>query len=39
MIKKLLRFLSPSKNEKNFDKTYRDAYNRQWINNIRDYYP
>lgn len=39
MFKFLERFLSSNKGKVVYTKTYREGYNRLWINNIRDYSP
>ena len=39
MISYIKYFFRTNKQNTIFNKEYRAAYNKLWINNIRDYYP
>ena len=39
MFKCIINFLRENREPKVFNKSYRDAYTKLWINNIRDYQP
>ena len=39
MFKFIANFLRTNREPKVFNKSYRDGYNKLWINNIRDYQP
>ena len=39
MFKCIVNFLRTNREPKVFNKSYRDGYNKLWINNIRDYRP